>query len=162
MASAETNNLKEMAQRIREMREITGLTASEMAEKTEVSLDTYMQYESGEIDLPFTFIHKCSLIFNIGMSDLLEGQSSRLSSYTVSRKGHLQDKISEYGIAILNMEQNRGALLGYLRVPGGAHRPAHPYDQPFRTGIRLHLTGKAEDPGRRQHRIPQRGRQHFL
>ncbi len=103
MASAETNNLKEMAQRIREMREITGLTASEMAEKTEVSLDTYMQYESGEIDLPFTFIHKCSLIFNIGMSDLLEGQSSRLSSYTVSRKGHLQDKISEDGIAILNM-----------------------------------------------------------
>ncbi|MDO5702066.1 MAG: AMP-binding protein, partial [Lachnospiraceae bacterium] len=103
MASYEANNLKEMAQRIREMREITGLSLSEMAEKTEVSLERYMEYESGETDLPFTFIHKCALIFNVGMSDLLEGQSSRLSSYTVSRKGHLQDKITEDGIQILNM-----------------------------------------------------------
>ena len=103
MAAVETNNLKEMAQRIREMRDITGYSVSEMAEKTEVSLEQYIEYESGEVDLPFTFIHKCALTFNIGMSDLLEGQSARLSSYTVSRKGHLQDKISEDGIQILNM-----------------------------------------------------------
>ena len=103
MAQVEANNLKEMAQRIREMREITGLSVSDMAEKTEVSLEQYMEYESGEVDLPFTFIHKCALTFNVGMSDLMEGQSARLSSYTVSRKGHLQDKISEDGIQILNM-----------------------------------------------------------
>ena len=61
MAAVEASNLKEMAQRIREMREITGLSVADMAEKTEISLDQYMEYESGEVDLPFTFIHKCAL-----------------------------------------------------------------------------------------------------
>ena len=78
MPAVEENNLMEVAQRIREMREITGLSVSEMAEKTEVSLETYMNYESGKYDLPFTFIHKCALTFHIGISDLLEGQSARL------------------------------------------------------------------------------------
>lgn len=103
MAALEANNLKEVAQRIHEMREISGLSVGEMAQKTEVSREQYMAYESGEVDLPFTFIHKCALTFNVGMSDLLEGQSARLSSYTVSRKGHLQDKITEDGIQIVNM-----------------------------------------------------------
>ncbi len=103
MAAVEANNLMEVAQRIHEMREISGLSVGEMAQKTEVSREQYMAYESGEVDLPFTFIHKCALTFNVGMSDLLEGQSARLSSYTVSRKGHLQDKITEDGIQIVNM-----------------------------------------------------------
>ena len=103
MPAVEENNLMEVAQRIREMREITGLSVSEMAEKTEVSLETYLNYESGQVDLPFTFIHKCALTFRIGISDLLEGQSARLSSYTVTRKGHLMDPITEDGIQITNM-----------------------------------------------------------
>ena len=103
MAALEASNLMEVAQRIREMREITGYSVTEMAERTEVSEETYLEYESGSVDLPFTFIHKCALTFNVGMSDLLEGQSARLSSYTVSRKGNLQDKITEDGIQIVNM-----------------------------------------------------------
>ncbi|MBQ9593508.1 MAG: AMP-binding protein [Lachnospiraceae bacterium] len=103
MAAVEETNLMEVAQRIREMREITGLSVSDMAERTEVSLDRYMEYESGKVDLPFTFIHKCALTFHIGMSDLLEGRSARLSSYTVTRKGNLQDAITEDGIQIVNM-----------------------------------------------------------
>ncbi|MBQ6468738.1 MAG: AMP-binding protein [Lachnospiraceae bacterium] len=103
MPTVEENNLMEVAQRIREMREITGLSVSEMAEKTEVDLNTYLTYESGKVDLPFTFIHKCALTFRIGISDLLEGQSARLSSYTVTRKGHLMDPITEDGIQITNM-----------------------------------------------------------
>ena len=103
MPAVEENNLMEVAQRIREMREISGLSVSEMAEKTEVSLDTYLNYESGSVDLPFTFIHKCAQTFRIGISDLLEGQSARLSSYTVTRKGHLMDPITEDGIQITNM-----------------------------------------------------------
>ena len=103
MASVDELNLMEVAQRIREMRLITGLTEADMAEKTEVSLDKYLQYESGTVDLPFTFIHKCAQTFHVGMSDLLEGQSARLSSYTVSRKGHFQDQITEDGIYIQNM-----------------------------------------------------------
>ena len=103
MASVDERNLMELAHRIREMREITGFSVREMAEKTEVPVDLYMTYEEGKVDIPFTFIHKCALTFNVGMSDLLEGQSARLSTCTVMRKGHLQDPITEDGIQIMNM-----------------------------------------------------------
>ena len=46
------NPLMEIALRIREMREIMGLTEAEMAEKTQVSPETYAAYETGAVDLP--------------------------------------------------------------------------------------------------------------
>ena len=97
------NQLLEIAERIRDMREIMGFSESEMAEKTEVSLALYKAYESGEVDLPFTFIHKCALAFGIDITDLLEGHSSTLTSYTVTRKGMGQQTAKETGIDIMNM-----------------------------------------------------------
>ena len=103
MAVGEANTLFEIAMRIREMREICGYSIAEMAEKTEVSQEEYRNYESGEVDFPFTFIHKCSLTFNIDMADLLEGRSARLSSYTVTRKGQGTETAKEDGIEIVNL-----------------------------------------------------------
>ena len=93
----------EVALRIKEMREIMGFSAAEMAEKTEVSEEQYLQYESGTVDLPFTFIHKCALAYGVGMADLLEGRSAKLSTYTVTRKGHGVNTAKEDGIDIQNM-----------------------------------------------------------
>ena len=56
------NQLQEIALRIRDMREILGLSIAEMAQNTELDEQTYVQYESGTVDLPFTFIHKCNAI----------------------------------------------------------------------------------------------------
>ncbi len=103
MSTVNSNKLLEVAQRIKEMREIVGLTEIEMAEKTEVSLEEYQQYESGMLDFPFTFIHKCALAFGLGISDLLEGQSAHLSSYTITRKGEGQQTAKEDGIEIKNL-----------------------------------------------------------
>ena len=32
-------------------------------------------------------MHKCALAFGVELTDLLEGQSAKLSSYTVTRRG---------------------------------------------------------------------------
>lgn len=98
-----TNELLEMAQRIREMREIEELSVEELAQKTEVSVEEYKAYESGQKDLPFTFIHKCALAFGIELSDLLGGSSPHLSSYTVTRKGKGRETAKEEGIEIKNL-----------------------------------------------------------
>ena len=95
--------LKEVAIRIREMRDICGFTVAEMAEKTEVSVPEYIRYEAGELDFPFSFIHKCSLAFGIGITDLLEGRSAHLSSYTVTRRGEGQETAKEAGISIMSV-----------------------------------------------------------
>ena len=43
------NPLMEIAERIREMREIVGYSEAEMAEKTEVSVEQYHSYEQGTV-----------------------------------------------------------------------------------------------------------------
>ncbi|MCF0261634.1 MAG: AMP-binding protein, partial [Sphaerochaetaceae bacterium] len=94
------NQLQEVASRIREMREIMNLSENTMAVKTEVSLPEYRSYESGETDLPFSFVHKCAKAFGIDMVELLEGHSTRLSTYTVTRKGGGSQAAKEMGIDI--------------------------------------------------------------
>ena len=95
--------LMEIASRIKEMREIMGWSVAEMAEKTEVSEEQYIIFESAEADIPFSFIHKCSVSFGVELTELLEGHSARLSSYTVTRKGKGQKTAKEDGIDIANL-----------------------------------------------------------
>ena len=97
------NQLMEVAFRIKEMREVCGFTEEEMAEKTDITLEQYREYEKGTADFPFSFIHKCAKAFGIGKTDLLEGQSSNLSSYTVTRKGQGRITSKEDGIEINNL-----------------------------------------------------------
>ena len=93
----------EIASRIREMRDIMGFSAAEMAQKTEVSENDYALYESGRGDMPFSFIHKCALVFGIELTELLEGHTARLTSYTVTRKGEGSQTAREEDIMIQNL-----------------------------------------------------------
>lgn len=97
------NQLMEVAFRIKEMREVCGFSEAEMAEKTDCTVEQYRLYEEGRVDFPFSFIHKCAKAFGIGKTDLLEGQSSNLSSYTVTRKGQGKITSREDGIEINNL-----------------------------------------------------------
>ena len=95
--------LMEIASRIKEMREIMGFSIAEMAEKTEVSEEQYIIFESANADIPFSFIHKCALAFDVELTELLEGRTARLSTYTVTRKGKGQKTAKEDGIDITNL-----------------------------------------------------------
>ena len=57
--------LSEIATRIKELREIMGYSVYSMAEKTDVSAEKYTQYESGEVDIPFSFIHNALLLLRL-------------------------------------------------------------------------------------------------
>ncbi len=70
--------IKEMAERIRELREIEGISIEDMADKTAVSVDEYKEAEAGLCDLNFAFIYRCALAFNVDVTDIIEGYSPRL------------------------------------------------------------------------------------
>ena len=57
--------LAQVAERIRTMREIMGLSEEEMARCTGATKEEYLRCESGEADFSFTFIYKCALRFGI-------------------------------------------------------------------------------------------------
>jgi acetyl-CoA synthetase len=66
-----TYKIKEMAARIRELREISGLTVGQMAERTGTSVEEYIRCEAGEKDLNIAFLYRCTLSFRVDMSDLI-------------------------------------------------------------------------------------------
>ncbi|MBR6243130.1 MAG: cupin domain-containing protein, partial [Ruminococcus sp.] len=79
--------IREVAERISRLREDLGISVEEMAAITDYSVEEYKKLESGEQDFSFTFIYKCANKFNVEITDLMEGSSPELSSYTVTRKG---------------------------------------------------------------------------
>ncbi|MBQ6706999.1 MAG: AMP-binding protein [Clostridia bacterium] len=98
-----SSGLMEIASRIKEMREVMGWSTAEMAKKTDVTEEQYRIFESGAADIPFSFIHKCALEFDVELTELIEGHSARLSSYTVTRRGGGQETAKEDGINIVNL-----------------------------------------------------------
>ncbi len=95
--------LFEMASRIRELREITGFTPKEMAEKTGVSLEEYLDCEAGKADLNFAFLYLCAQALRVDVTDIIEGASPRLSSYTLTRKGGGQRIERAHGMMYYNL-----------------------------------------------------------
>ena len=97
------SQLMDIAMRIRDMRDILGYTMEKMAELTGFSEEDYRLYESGTVDLPFTFLHKCAKVLGVEITVLLEGRSAKLTGYTVTRKGKGLVTASEDGITIQDM-----------------------------------------------------------
>ena len=95
--------LGEMAARIRELREIEGLTQAEMARKTAVSEEEYQRCESGVEDLNFAFIYRCALALGVDVNDIIEGTSPNLSAYTVTRKEKGTRIASAHGMEYFNL-----------------------------------------------------------
>lgn len=79
--------IREIGARIRELREITGLSVEQMAEITATNVEEYKKKEAGESDFSFTFIFKCASAFGVEVTDLVSGASPTLSSYCVTRAG---------------------------------------------------------------------------
>ncbi|MBR7081232.1 MAG: AMP-binding protein, partial [Oscillospiraceae bacterium] len=112
MSDTTTGVLKDVAERIRELRIDSGYSLEELSEHTGFALEDCRNYEAGEVDLPFSFIHKCALTFGVEMMDLLEGHSPRLTSYAVTRRGGGQVTSREKGTeirSIAHLFKNRKA-----------------------------------------------------
>ncbi|MBR5767488.1 MAG: AMP-binding protein [Clostridia bacterium] len=110
--------IKEMAARIKELRLIEGLTVFEMAAKTDVSPEEYSLCESGGHDLNFAFIYRCALALNVDVTDIIEGHSPTLRSFTVTRSGGGQEIANAHGMTYYNLAysfQNRIAEPLYVR-----------------------------------------------
>ena len=81
-----------------------------MAEKTGVTPEEYETCERGGSDLNFTFIYRCAKAFGVNVTDIIEGYSPMLNSYTVTRVGDGQKIAQAHGMTYYNLAyafQNR-------------------------------------------------------
>ena len=129
MEQSITYKIKETARRIRELRQIMGLSVEEMAQRTDLSVEEYVQCEEGNRNLSIAFLYRCVLIFGVDMGDLLEGRSPKLRSYALTRKGEGQRIEEAHNMLGFNLAadfRNRIALPLYMEVkyrPGSENEP---------------------------------------
>ena len=120
--------IREVAQRIRELREVSGFTVEEMAQRTNLSVDEYMQCEAGNRNLSIAFLYRCTLSFGVDFGDLLEGHSPKLRSYDLTRKGEGQRIEEAHHMIGYNLAadfRNRIALPLYMEMK---YRPGAEYE----------------------------------
>ena len=80
-------DIKKVALRIRELREIEGSSTKEMAALFNIPHETYLEYESGSSDMPISFLSEAAAHFNIQVYELLSGNNAKLRIYQVVRGG---------------------------------------------------------------------------
>ncbi|MBQ6922262.1 MAG: cupin domain-containing protein [Clostridia bacterium] len=79
--------LIEMGMRLSDLREIKGLTKQEIAEKLEMSVTEYDEYENGKRDFSFSFMLSVATILGVDVMNLLSGQTPKLSDCAMVKKG---------------------------------------------------------------------------
>ena len=148
--------IRDIAGRIRALRESCEVTEEEMAAYTDTTLEAYRSLEAGESDFTFTFILQMRPAPKVQTPPTFsKGTSPTLSEYYVNRAGGglpiarrkgfsynnlapmFKEKIAEpfYVTAKYNAEEQTAKI---------RHQP------PQRAGIRFNLEGRSEGGGRRK------------
>ena len=79
--------ITEVAERVKGLRLDMNMTCAQMAKAVDLTEEEYMRFEEGKEDFNFTFIYKVATLANVELSEIMEGSSPSLTSYTVTRKG---------------------------------------------------------------------------
>ena len=79
--------IRQIADRVRSLREIARLSAESCAQDLGIPLETYREYESGATDIPVSFLYQIAQKFQMELSSILTGEEPRLRIYSVTRRG---------------------------------------------------------------------------
>jgi transcriptional regulator with XRE-family HTH domain len=69
------NQIKLIAERIRELRSISGKTEKEIAQACEVKESEYIAYETGEHDIPVGVLYSLAHHFKVELTALITGEN---------------------------------------------------------------------------------------
>ncbi len=79
--------IKQIAERIKYLRDAVDMTEEEVANAISVPLDLYLSYENGEKDIPISVIYSTASALGVDATELILGESPRMAEYCVTRKG---------------------------------------------------------------------------
>ncbi len=107
--------IRNIAARVRELREIAGISPETLALEFNIPRETYLEYESGNTDIPVSLLYKVAHRFRVELADLLTGESPKLHVYALTRKGT--------GISVERRKQYKYQNLAYNFI----HKKAEPF-----------------------------------
>ena len=110
-----SDQIKQIAVRVKELREISNLSLETLAKEFNIPIETYAEYESGSADIPVSFLYKIANKFNVELVSILTGENARLHNYSVVRKGK--------GISVQRRKEYNYQSLAYNFL----HKKAEPF-----------------------------------
>ncbi|MHB8996696.1 MAG: helix-turn-helix domain-containing protein [Armatimonadota bacterium] len=107
--------LQQIASRIRDLREIAGLSQKEAAQAFGITAETYAAYERGDQDIPVSFLYQIAGKFGVELTAILTGDEPRLHEYCLVRKGR--------GVDVERREEYKYQSLAFNFI----HKKAEPF-----------------------------------
>ncbi len=81
------DNYLQIASRIRELREICNYSEEEVCKKIDLDISIYKQYEQNGKNIPISVMYDLANLFGVDFTEILTGDSPKLDSYCVVKKG---------------------------------------------------------------------------
>ena len=79
--------IKQIAERLRGLRDVLDLTPEEVAESCQMSLEAYLEMESGNKDISVSALQQIARKYDVSLDVLMFGEEPKMSSYFLTRKG---------------------------------------------------------------------------
>jgi transcriptional regulator with XRE-family HTH domain len=81
------DQIKQIAERLRGLRDVLNLTTADIAEKAAVSVAQVENYESGVADIPMSFICAVAQAYGIEPTAILSGEEPKMEAFYLTRNG---------------------------------------------------------------------------
>ena len=79
--------IREIASRIRELREICGYTQEEIADELKIESGLYKSYEDCGMNIPISVIYQLAGKFGVDFTEIITGTNAKLDTYHVVERG---------------------------------------------------------------------------
>ncbi|MBQ0109238.1 MAG: cupin domain-containing protein [Clostridiales bacterium] len=80
------DQIKQIAQRIKYLRDVLDMTEEQVASAVNVPIDEYKSYENGEKDIPISIIYGTAAALGVDPTELIVGEAPRMVEYCITRK----------------------------------------------------------------------------
>lgn len=81
------NQIKQIAERLRGLRDVLELTSADIARDCEISEEEYRLAETGEYDISVSMLQKIARRYSIALDALMFGEEPKMSTYFLTRAG---------------------------------------------------------------------------
>lgn len=126
-----SDQVKQIAARIKELREISGISIESLAKELNIDIELYKEYESGNIDIPVGLLYEIANRFKVDLTAILTGEGPKLHTYCLVRKGK--------GVNVQRKQQYKYLSLAYNFMNKKAE-PFHVTVEPDAEGAQIHFS----------------------
>ena len=120
------DEIREIAARITELRDVCGYTQEELAKELNIDLEVYKGYEENGKDIPISVIYQIAKKFDVDFSEIVSGTSAKLRTYQVVRAGggQMADRYPGYVFRDLAYHYSKKIMQPFLVTLDPSEKPA--------------------------------------